>query len=60
MIKHSIHQMQEMQGFTAHIMSSYSDRMVRAANTDAPITEEQPEPGKRRLYTSVERARANR
>ena len=60
MIKHSVHQMQEMQGFTAHIMSSYSDRMVRAANTDAPITQEQSEPGKRRLYTSVERARANR
>jgi len=59
MMKHSVHQMQEMQGFTAHILSSYSDRMVRAANTDAHITQEQGE-GKRRLYTSVERARTNR
>jgi len=59
MMKHSVHQMQEMQGFTAHILSSYSDRMVRAANTEAHITEDQGE-GKRRLYKSVERARANR
>lgn len=57
MIKHSINQMQEVQGFTAHIMSSYSDRMVRAANTENPITMENEEPGKRRLYVSVERAR---
>jgi enoyl-CoA hydratase len=59
MMKHSIQQMQEMQGFTPHIYSSYSDRMVRAANT-APITAE-PEGGEgRRLYLSVERARAHR
>ena len=58
MIKHSINQMQEVQGFTAHIMSSYSDRMVRAANSETPITQEGNEPGKRRLYVSVERARA--
>jgi enoyl-CoA hydratase len=59
MMKHSIHQMQEIQGFTAHIMSSYSDRMVRAANTEVPISE-QPAEGGRRKYISVERARAHR
>jgi enoyl-CoA hydratase len=57
MMKHSINQMQEVQGFTAHINSSYSDRMVRAAN-DVPITTASEDPGKRRLYISVERARA--
>jgi enoyl-CoA hydratase len=57
MMKHSINQMEEIQGFTAHIMSSYSDRMVRAANTDTAITVKNEEPGKRRLYVSVERAR---
>ena len=31
MMKHSVHQMQEVQGFTAHINSSFADRMVRAA-----------------------------
>lgn len=59
MMKHSIHQMQEIQGFTAHILSSYSDRMVRAANTEVPITTD-PGDGSRRRYVSVERARANR
>lgn len=59
MMKHSILQMQEIQGFTAHIYSSYSDRMVRAANT-APITAEPAEGQSRRRYLSVERARANR
>ncbi len=59
MMKHSIHQMQEIQGFTAHILSSYSDRMVRAANTEVPITRD-PGDGSRRKYVSVERARANR
>lgn len=29
MMKHSINQMQEVQGFTAHVLSSYSDRMLR-------------------------------
>ena len=57
LMKHSVHQMQEMQGFTAHILSSYSDRMVRAAN-DVAVSE-QPEDGGRRRYLSVERARAN-
>ncbi len=60
MMKHSIHQMQEVQGFTAHIHSSFADRMVRAANTDVAITQQQDDPSKRRLYVSVERARANR
>ncbi|MEZ4502269.1 MAG: enoyl-CoA hydratase-related protein [Dehalococcoidia bacterium] len=58
MMKHSIHQMQEIQGFTAHILSSYSDRMVRAAN-DVALTEGGDDGGRRR-YLSVERARANR
>lgn len=58
MMKHSIHQMQEIQGFTPHILSSYSDRMVRAAN-DTPLTE-QPQDGGRRRYLSVERAREHR
>ena len=58
MMKHSINQMQEVQGFSAHIASSFSDRMVRAANRAAPVTTENPEPGKRRLYTNVERAMA--
>ena len=57
LMKHSINQMQEVQGFTAHIMSSYSDRQVRAANTEIPITSENDDPTKRRLYVSVERAR---
>ena len=34
MMKHSVHQMQEVQGFTAHINSSFADRMVRAATTE--------------------------
>lgn len=34
MMKHSVHQMQEVQGFTAHINSSFSDRMVRAATQE--------------------------
>lgn len=58
MMKHSINQMQEVQGFSAHIMSSYSDRVVRSANTENPITVENADPGKRRLYVSVERARS--
>ncbi len=58
MMKHSINQMQEVQGFTAHIMSSYSDRQVRAANTETPITVANEDPAKRRLYVSVERARS--
>lgn len=57
LMKHSINQMQEVQGFTAHILSSYSDRMVRAANTDSPVTVPNADPSKRRLYVSVERAR---
>jgi enoyl-CoA hydratase len=57
MIKHSVNQMQDIQGFTPHILSSFSDRMVRAANTDAPVTTPNQVPGKRRVYTSVERAR---
>jgi len=57
MMKHSIHQMEEIQGFTSHILSSFSDRMVRAANTDTAITVEGET---RRQYVSVERARANR
>ena len=56
MMKHSIHQMEEMQGFTAHIKSSFSDRMVRAANTETPITSDG---ATRRTYNSVERARAH-
>jgi len=56
LMKHSIHQMQEIQGFTPHIMSSFSDRMVRAANSSAITTEG----ATRREYISVERARANR
>lgn len=59
MMKHSINQMQEVQGFTAHILSSYSDRMVRAANKDVAITVESDQgSSKRRLYVSVERARS--
>jgi enoyl-CoA hydratase len=57
MMKHSIHQMEEIQGFSAHILSSFSDRMVRAANTETPITSEG---ATRRTYNSVERARSNR
>jgi enoyl-CoA hydratase len=57
MMKHSINQMQEMQGFTPHILSSYSDRMVRAAN-DVAVTE-QADGESRRRYISVERARGN-
>ena len=57
MMKHSIHQMEEIQGFTAHILSSFGDRMVRAANTEASITSEG---ATRRTYNSVERARSNR
>jgi enoyl-CoA hydratase len=57
MLKHSINQMQEVQGFTAHILSSYSDRMVRAANSETPVTVPNEDPSKRRLYVSVERAR---
>ncbi|MGE3073775.1 MAG: enoyl-CoA hydratase-related protein [Dehalococcoidia bacterium] len=57
MMKHSINQMQEVQGFTAHIMSSYSDRQVRAANNETPITVANEDPTRRRLYVSVERAR---
>jgi len=60
MMKHSVHQMQEVQGFTAHIQSSFADRMVRGANTDVAISQAQEDPSKRRLYLSVERARANR
>jgi len=56
MIKHSINQMQEIQGFTAHIMSSHSDRMVRGAN-EVPVTGGQTEGSGRRLYLNVERAR---
>ncbi|MCK9496247.1 MAG: enoyl-CoA hydratase-related protein [Dehalococcoidia bacterium] len=56
MMKHSIHQMQEIQGFTPHMLSSFSDRMVRAANTTAITTDGLT----RREYLSVERARANR
>lgn len=56
MMKHSIHQMQEIQGFTPHVLSSFSDRMVRAANTTAITTDGLT----RREYLSVERARANR
>lgn len=56
MMKHSINQMLEVQGFTAHIMSSYSDRMVRAADS-TPITVANDDPSKRKLYVSVERAR---
>jgi len=33
---------------------------VRAANTDVAITQQPDDPSKRRLYVSVERARANR
>lgn len=58
MMKHSIHQMRESQGFTPHILSSYSDRMVRPAN-DTPLTE-QPEDAGWRRYLSVERAREHR
>lgn len=57
MMKHSINQMEEIQGFTAHVYSSFSDRMVRAANTETPITVDGET---RRQYVSVERARANR
>ncbi len=57
MIKHSINQMQEIQGYTAHIMSSHSDRMVRGAN-EIPVTGEQTEGSGRRLYLNVERARS--
>ncbi|MCB9491162.1 MAG: enoyl-CoA hydratase/isomerase family protein [Dehalococcoidia bacterium] len=56
LMKHSIHQMQEIQGFTPHILSSFSDRMVRAANAAAITTDG----ATRREYISVERARANR
>ena len=57
MIKHSTNQMQEIQGFTAHIMSSHSDRMVRAANDVQPTLESPDSAGGRHLYLNVERAR---
>lgn len=60
MMKHSINQMQEMQGFTAHIMSSHSDRMVRAANDVQPTVESGDSESGRRLYVNVERARSRR
>lgn len=56
-MKHSINQMQEVQGFTAHIMSSHSDRMMRAVNTETPIAAANDDPSQRRLYLPVERAR---
>ena len=60
LMKHSINQMQEIQGFTAHIMSSHSDRMVRAANNaPATVKSEDSESG-RHLYLNVERARSRR
>ena len=60
MMKHSINQMQEIQGFTAHIMSSHSDRMVRGANAvQATVKSEESESG-RHLYLNVERARSRR
>ncbi len=54
--KHSINQMQDMQGFTPHIHASFSDRMVRSANS-IDITTPGEAPGKRRQYINVERAR---
>jgi enoyl-CoA hydratase/carnithine racemase len=60
LMKHSIQQMEEMQGFTAHILSSFSDRVVRSANREVPLTTDADEPGRRRKYISVERARENR
>jgi enoyl-CoA hydratase/carnithine racemase len=60
MMKHSINQMQEIQGFTAHIMSSHSDRMVRGANAvQATVKSDESESG-RHLYLNVERARSRR
>ncbi len=54
MMKHSINQMQHVQGFHAHILSSFIDRAVRAQNS-SPITRD-PGDGSRRRYLSVERA----
>jgi len=34
LMKYSVHQMQEAQGFTAHINSSFSDRIIRGAFQD--------------------------
>ncbi len=54
--KHSINQMQEMQGFTAHIRASFSDAHVRYANTRPDALGAGADPAKRRLG-NVERAR---
>lgn len=57
MMKHSVHQMQEMQGFTAHILSSYSDRMVRGANRPEVPARAPEEDGRRHVHVRVEQAR---
>jgi enoyl-CoA hydratase len=57
MIKHSINQMEEIQGFRAHIYSSHSDHAVRSANT-APRTEPGDGDSSRHLYLNVERAKS--
>lgn len=40
LMKHSVHQMQEGQGFTANLLSSYSDRMLRGAYGNSPSATE--------------------
>lgn len=56
MIKHSINQMEEIQGYRAHIYSSHSDHVVRSAN-NAPRTEPGDSESGRHLYLNVERAK---
>jgi enoyl-CoA hydratase len=57
MIKHSINQMEEIQGFRGHIYSSHSDHVVRGAN-NAPRTEPGDSESGRHLYLNVERAKS--
>lgn len=57
MMKHSINQ---IQGFTAHTMSSHADRMVRGVNDVQPTSPSEDSESGRRLYLNVERARSRR
>ena len=55
-MKMSINQMQDMQGFTPHIISHHSAWVVSRAATRKVDTQEQT-PGKRRKHSIVERAK---
>lgn len=53
LMKHSIHQMQEMQGFTAHVLSSYADRQLRAADGNAPSASDRVSKAAKRADTEA-------